>query len=118
MEDLTGKFPTALSFPSMAGGNTIADPAGHKLAMTAPGSESVNPLPDRLDNVIDTAGNPSNPRRIEVNDPLRSGEEASPGPDGSGTWAKAGGWTSGDRHGWTGASANAPAANQTWVQRP
>lgn len=52
MQDLTGRFPTHLSPTSQSGGNTIQDPAGHAAAMTAPGSESVNPLPDRLDNVM------------------------------------------------------------------
>jgi len=40
-----------LSPTSMSGGNTISDPHGHELGMALPGSESVNPLPDRLDNV-------------------------------------------------------------------
>lgn len=40
-----------LSPGSMGAGNTISDPAGHKLAMALPGSESVNPIPDRVDNV-------------------------------------------------------------------
>ena len=40
-----------LSPTSMSGGNTISDPHGHELGMALTGSESVNPLPDRLDQV-------------------------------------------------------------------
>jgi len=49
MENLSALVP-GLSLPSEGAGNTISDPRGHELAFSAPGSESVNPLPDRLDN--------------------------------------------------------------------
>jgi hypothetical protein len=51
MQDLSGDFPLLLTAgSSMAAGNTLSDRQND--AMTAPGSESVNPLPDRLDNVV------------------------------------------------------------------
>lgn len=47
MEDLTGRFGTYLSPSSMNAGNTTAGNA--ELTMTAPGSLSVLPVPDRMD---------------------------------------------------------------------
>lgn len=47
MEDLTGRFPAALVPSSMNPGNTTAD--APNLAMTAPGSPSVNPAPENAD---------------------------------------------------------------------
>jgi hypothetical protein len=49
LQDLSA-LVAGLSLPSMGAGNTISDVAGHALAQSAPGSESVNPIPDRLDN--------------------------------------------------------------------
>lgn len=49
MEDLTGKFPAALVPSSMNPGNTTAD--APNLAMTAPGSPSVNPIHETPDNL-------------------------------------------------------------------
>ncbi len=47
MEDLTGRFMANLVPSSMQAGNTTAgDP---QLAMTAPGSESVLPVPEKMD---------------------------------------------------------------------
>lgn len=47
MQDLSGSYPLSLAPSSMSGGNTLADDP--HLTMTAPGSQSVNPLPDRKD---------------------------------------------------------------------
>jgi hypothetical protein len=47
MQDMTGRFTAALSPSSMQGGNTTADDAA--LVMSAPGSQSVLPVPDRMD---------------------------------------------------------------------
>jgi hypothetical protein len=47
VQNLTGKFTAALSPSSMNAGNTTADDP--KLAMTAPGSVSILPVPDRMD---------------------------------------------------------------------
>lgn len=49
MQDLTGTFTAALSPSSMNAGNTTAD--DRKLTMSAPGSVSVLPVPDKLDNL-------------------------------------------------------------------
>jgi hypothetical protein len=46
----------------MSGGNTLAD--HNEVAMSAPGSESVNPVPDKLDNVVPVLGAPRSYRRI------------------------------------------------------
>jgi hypothetical protein len=47
VQNLTGKFTAALSPSSMNAGNTTAgDP---QLAMTAPGSQSVLPVADKMD---------------------------------------------------------------------
>jgi hypothetical protein len=56
MQDLTGKYPAGMTPSSMSAGNTLSD--SNEPAMSAPGSESVNPLPDRLDNVVDVASAP------------------------------------------------------------
>lgn len=47
MQNLTGKFTAALSPSSMNAGNTTADDP--KLSMTAPGSTSILPVPERMD---------------------------------------------------------------------
>lgn len=47
MEDLTGRFMANLVPSSMQAGNTTADDPA--LAMTAPGSTSVLPVPEKLD---------------------------------------------------------------------
>jgi len=75
MEDLTGRWPTHLAPTSQSAGNTVADPAGHALAMTAPGSDSVNKLPTSTDNTI-TIG--SDLPAIPVNTPQREWEAAIP----------------------------------------
>lgn len=51
MQDLTARYAkTAVLVPSsMSTGNTMAD--NPELAMTAPGSKTVNPKPDRIDNL-------------------------------------------------------------------
>jgi hypothetical protein len=49
MEDLTGRFMSNLVPSSMGAGNTTAD--DRKWSMSAPGSPSVLPVPDRLDNL-------------------------------------------------------------------
>ena len=48
VQKLTGG---TLSPTSMSAGNTISDPHGHELGMALTGSDSVNPIPDRQDNV-------------------------------------------------------------------
>lgn len=47
MEDLTGRFPCSLVPSSMSAGNTVSDDPA--LAMTAPGSPSVLPVPESTD---------------------------------------------------------------------
>jgi hypothetical protein len=49
MEDLTGRFMSNLVPSSMGAGNTTAD--DRKWSMSAPGSPSVLPVPDRMDNL-------------------------------------------------------------------
>lgn len=49
MQSLRDMVP-GLSLPSMSAGDTVSDPRGHELAFSPSGSESVNPIPDRLDN--------------------------------------------------------------------
>lgn len=49
MQDLTGEFPAHLVPSSMSAGNTVADDPS--LAMTAPGSPGVMPMPDVMDNL-------------------------------------------------------------------
>jgi hypothetical protein len=48
VDDLS-RYPASLAPSSMSPGNTISDDAS--LAMTAPGSDSINPIPDRLDDL-------------------------------------------------------------------
>lgn len=47
MQDLTSSYKIALVTSSMSCGNTISDDP--KIAMTAPGSQPVNPPPDAKD---------------------------------------------------------------------
>jgi hypothetical protein len=49
MEDLTGRFTQALVPSSMNAGNTTAD--DRKWSMSAPGSPSVLPVADKMDNL-------------------------------------------------------------------
>jgi hypothetical protein len=49
MQNLTGRFPAYLVPSSMSGGNTVADEPS--LAMTAPGSPGIMPMPDVYDNL-------------------------------------------------------------------
>lgn len=89
----------ALSPTSMSGGNTISDPKGHTLGMALPGSESVNPLPDRLDQVPMPelpAQQPVNPQAghyggtgLPPSPPLDNGE--TPGAGGFSTGVQGGG---------------------------
>lgn len=65
MEDLTGRFMSNLVPSSMQAGNTTADDPA--LAMTAPGSESVLPVPDKLD--VLPMPRFSNPAQIPVSHP-------------------------------------------------
>jgi hypothetical protein len=54
MRDLSSEHQIHLAPSSMAATNTVADPAGHALAMAGPGSVSVVPQPATVDNVIPT----------------------------------------------------------------
>lgn len=49
MEDLTGRVMSNLVPSSMHGGNTTAD--DRQYSMSAPGSDSVLPVPDRMDHL-------------------------------------------------------------------
>jgi hypothetical protein len=49
VEDLTGRFTQNLVPSSMSGGNTTAD--DRKWSMSAPGSQSVLPVADRMDHL-------------------------------------------------------------------
>lgn len=49
MDDLTGRFMANLVPSSMGAGNTTAD--DRKWSMSAPGSPSILPVPDRMDNL-------------------------------------------------------------------
>lgn len=49
MQDLTGQHPAYLVPSSMSGGNTVSDDPN--LAMTAPGSPGIMPMPDVQDNL-------------------------------------------------------------------
>jgi hypothetical protein len=49
MDDLTGQYEASPAPTSQSPGNTVADRPD--LAMTAPGSEPVNPVPDVVDSV-------------------------------------------------------------------
>jgi hypothetical protein len=50
-------YPLVLAPGSMSGGNTLAD--HNEVAMSASGSESVNPVPDKLDNVVPVLARPA-----------------------------------------------------------
>jgi hypothetical protein len=49
MEDLTGRFMSNLAPSSMGAGNTTAD--DRKWSMSAPGSQSVLPVADKMDHL-------------------------------------------------------------------
>ena len=82
MENLTGQFMTNLVPSSMHGGNTTAD--DRKYSMSAPGSESVLAVPDRMDNLPlprytgeqIPVSNPGRRERVTANHPQA----------GSGSW--------------------------------
>jgi hypothetical protein len=83
MDVLTGRYRAVLVPSSQSPGNTISD--GSAWAMTAPGSPSINPLPDRRDQLPQ----PVLPDgQIPVNYPPRLGEVAHPHDGGfdAGTW--------------------------------
>jgi hypothetical protein len=52
MQDLSTRYPLSLTAGcSMAAGNTVSE-SHPALAMTAIGSESINPIPTNTDNVV------------------------------------------------------------------
>jgi len=92
MDNLSHLVP-GLSLPSMGAGNTIDDPRGHELAFSGPGSESVNPVPDRVDNSpLPEPGPRDDYARLKSAD----------GGDGSRPSSQGGGWTRAgrDEAGW------------------
>jgi hypothetical protein len=84
MEDLTGRVMSNLVPSSMHGGNTTAD--DRKFSMSAPGSQSVLPVPPRLDNLPLPEYSGS---QIPVGHPGRQQSASAAHPaDGGGRWVE------------------------------
>jgi hypothetical protein len=80
MQDLSASHEMPLAPGSMSGGNTV-DLDSYKVAFTAPGSQSVNPLPDKTD----YGPLPVIPgEQIPVNYPVQSWEVPPPADAGFG----------------------------------
>ena len=86
MKDLSGSVQAPLVNSSMNAGNTTA--SNPELAMTAPGSESVLPVSDRLDVLPQPRF--TNGTAIPVSHPgIRDKVTVHAGPDGSTGWTNA-----------------------------
>lgn len=85
MQDLTGKFTAALSPSSMSAGNTTAD--DRAITQSAPGSASVLPVPDRMDNLPMPAWTNAEP--IPLGHPGQQQKASSPARESLGAFTDA-----------------------------
>jgi len=98
MQDLTGKFAAPLTVSSMSGGNTQADPESARIAMTAPGSTSIEQPSPTSNNVLHIPEPGS--AQIPVSHPgMQEKVRVQPAREGAGRWddahtipGRSGGW--------------------------
>jgi hypothetical protein len=92
VDDLSGQYPAYLAPSSMEGGNLTSPPDAAQLAMTAPGSPPVTPMPTSPDQMSQVPLQRPGPAYQPSNRVAAAG-----GGAGEGSWAPAGGlrdtWT-------------------------